>query len=87
MGSDMFTLFNVGDYESEYDAVPDNVQIASWYPQPSVISQSDAVIHHGGNNSFNECLYFGKPALIMPYVWDGGSGSGQFGLPDRKSVV
>ncbi|MGE4659618.1 MAG: glycosyltransferase [Arenicellales bacterium] len=64
-------LFNVGDYESEYDAVPDNVYIASWYPQPSVISQADAVIHHGGNNSFNECLYFGKPALIMPYVWDG----------------
>ena len=64
-------LFNVGDYESEYDAVPDNVQIASWYPQPSVISQADAVIHHGGNNSFNECLYFGKPAIIMPYVWDG----------------
>jgi len=64
-------LFNVGDYESEYDAVPDNVRIASWYPQPSVISQADAVIHHGGNNSFNECLYFGKPALIMPYVWDG----------------
>ena len=26
---------------------------------------------HGGNNSFTECLYFGKPALIMPYVWDG----------------
>jgi MGT family glycosyltransferase len=64
-------LFNVGDYESEYDAVPANIQIASWYPQPSVISQADAVIHHGGNNSFNECLYFGKPALIMPYVWDG----------------
>ena len=64
-------LFNVGDYESEYDTVPDNVQIASWYPQPSVISQSDVVIHHGGNNSFNECLYFGKPAIIMPYVWDG----------------
>ena len=64
-------LFNVGDYESEYDTVPDNVHIASWYPQPSVISQADAVIHHGGNNSFNECLYFGKPAIIMPYVWDG----------------
>jgi len=29
------------------------------------------VIHHGGNNSFTECLYFGKPALILPYVWDG----------------
>ncbi|TIN64568.1 MAG: glycosyl transferase family 1, partial [Mesorhizobium sp.] len=35
------------------------------------IPQVDAVIHHGGNNSFTECLYFGKPAIIMPYVWDG----------------
>ena len=45
--------------------------IESWFPQPSVIPQVDAVIHHGGNNSFTECLYFGKPAIIMPYVWDG----------------
>lgn len=29
------------------------------------------VIHHGGNNSFTVCLYFGKPAIIMSYVWDG----------------
>ena len=64
-------LVNVGDYQDAYDQVPDNVHIASWYPQPSVIEQVDAVIHHGGNNSFTECLYFGKPALIMPYVWDG----------------
>jgi UDP:flavonoid glycosyltransferase YjiC (YdhE family) len=47
------------------------VHLESWFPQPSVIPQVDAVIHHGGNNSFTECLYFGKPALIMPYVWDG----------------
>ena len=66
-------LANVGDYEAEYASfeLPGNVKIASWYPQPSVIPQVDAVIHHGGNNSFTECLYFGKPALIMPYVWDG----------------
>jgi MGT family glycosyltransferase len=64
-------LVNVGDYMDAYDGVPDNVHIASWYPQPSVIPQVDAVIHHGGNNSFTECLYFGKPAIIMPYVWDG----------------
>ena len=47
------------------------MHLASWFPQPSVIPQVDAVIHHGGNNSFTECLYFGKPAIIMPYVWDG----------------
>ncbi len=66
-------LANVGDYEAEYADfdLPGNVVTASWYPQPSVIPLVDAVIHHGGNNSFTECLYFGKPALIMPYVWDG----------------
>jgi MGT family glycosyltransferase len=64
-------LVNVGDYIESYGAVPDNVHIESWYPQPSVIPQCDAVIHHGGNNSFTECLYFGKPAIIMPYCWDG----------------
>ncbi len=64
-------LVNVGDYESEYGDMPDNVIIQGWYPQPSVIPQVDLVIHHGGNNSFTECLYFGKPAIIMPYVWDG----------------
>jgi MGT family glycosyltransferase len=64
-------LVNVGDYIGEYSDVPPNVHLASWYPQPSVIPLVDAAIHHGGNNSFTECLYFGKPALIMPYVWDG----------------
>ena len=51
--------------------MPPNVIVEEWFPQPSVIPQVDAVIHHGGNNSFTECLYFGKPAIIMPYVWDG----------------
>ena len=64
-------LVNVGDYKESYNEIPDNILIDSWYPQPSVIPQCDLVIHHGGNNSFTECLYFGVPAIIMPYVWDG----------------
>jgi MGT family glycosyltransferase len=64
-------LVNVGDYLDQYTDVPPNVIVDRWFPQPSVIPQVDAVIHHGGNNSFTECLYFGKPALILPYVWDG----------------
>jgi len=64
-------LINLGGSISEYGELPGNVHAESWFPQPSVIAQADAVIHHGGNNSFNECLYFGKPAIIMPYVWDG----------------
>lgn len=70
-GMDCRVLVNIGDYGDAYGSIPDNVHIESWYPQPSVIEQCDAAIHHGGNNSFTECLYFGKPALIMPYVWDG----------------
>ncbi|MGE4246724.1 MAG: nucleotide disphospho-sugar-binding domain-containing protein [Parvibaculaceae bacterium] len=64
-------LINLGGHVAEYGDLPGNVHAESWFPQPSVIAQADAVIHHGGNNSFNECLYFGKPAIIMPYVWDG----------------
>lgn len=64
-------MMNVGDNLAAYPDVPGNVHLAPFFPQPSVIPQVDAVIHHGGNNSFTECLYFGKPALIMPYCWDG----------------
>ena len=64
-------LINVGGYLDAYTSVPGNIFLDKWFPQPSVIPQADAVIHHGGNNTFTECLYFGKPSLIVPYVWDG----------------
>lgn len=64
-------LVNVGDYIDQYDEVPDNVIINSWYQQVAVLPHVDLFIQHGGNNSFNESLYFGIPPLIMPFVWDG----------------
>jgi MGT family glycosyltransferase len=64
-------LVNVGAYKDQYRDLPGNVIVESWFPQPSVIPQVDVVIHHGGNNSFTECLFFGKPAIIMPFAWDG----------------
>ena len=64
-------LVNVGGYKEQYTDLPPNVIAESWFPQPSVIPQVDVVIHHGGNNSFTECLYFGKPAIVMPFAWDG----------------
>ncbi len=70
-GSPFRALVNVGDYSSAYGDMPPNVIVSDWFPQPSLIPQVDAVIHHGGNNSFTECLYFGKPSIIMPFVWDG----------------
>lgn len=64
-------LVNVGANRDAYETVPDNVYIDSWFVQPSVVSQCDLFIHHGGNNSLGEALYYGVPSLIMPYCWDG----------------
>src|SRR5262249_25091988 len=64
-------LMAVGPYKDSYQTVPDNIHLEYWYPQPSVIPQVDLFIHHGGNNSLNEALAFGKPSLVMPYCWDG----------------
>lgn len=64
-------LVNVGGFLEDYVHVPDNVFLGSWFPQPSVVAECDLFIHHGGNNSFCEALYFGVPSLILPYCWDG----------------
>jgi MGT family glycosyltransferase len=64
-------LVNVGSYREQYDEVPGNVVIDSWFPQTAVLPHAEVFITHGGNNSFNESLYFGVPPLIMPFVWDG----------------
>ncbi|MEZ1314473.1 glycosyltransferase [Pseudomonas fluorescens] len=64
-------LINVGAYRDEYATVPDNVYLDSWFPQPAVLKECQLFIHHGGNNSFCEALYFGLPSLIIPYCWDG----------------
>ena len=62
---------NVGGFTEAYHTVPDNVLLGSWFPQPSIVAQADLFIHHGGNNSFCEALFFGVPSLVMPYCWDG----------------
>ena len=64
-------LVNVGGFLENYQQVPDNVCLGSWFPQPSVVAQADLFIHHGGNNSYCEALYHGVPSLVMPYCWDG----------------
>ncbi len=74
---DVFATFparffvNVGGFLEHYQSVPNNVYLGSWFPQPSIVTQADLFIHHGGNNSFCEALYYGVPSLVMPYCWDG----------------
>lgn len=64
-------LINVGAYREMYTTVPDNVYLDSWFAQPAALKECQLFIHHGGNNSFCEALFFGLPSLIIPYCWDG----------------
>lgn len=64
-------IVNAGPWRDDYAQVPDNVLLESWFPQPSLVEKSSVFIHHGGNNSFCEALYYGVPSLVMPYCWDG----------------
>lgn len=39
-------------------------------PQQSLLEHVDAMVHHGGNNSFTESVKAGVPALVLPFSSD-----------------
>jgi MGT family glycosyltransferase len=58
-----------GPRHDEYE-LADNMIGEEFLPQTSVLPHVDAVITHGGNNTVTECLWFGKPMLVLPIFWD-----------------
>ena len=60
-----------GSYKNDLAALAsDHVRIEEFVPQTAILPDVDLVIHHGGNNSFTECLYYGKAMVILPFSSD-----------------
>lgn len=52
------------------DLAGPGVCVAASVPQRALLAEVDAMVHHGGNNSFTECLAAGVPALVLPFSSD-----------------
>ncbi|KJY19517.1 UDP-glucuronosyl/UDP-glucosyltransferase [Streptomyces sp. NRRL S-104] len=52
------------------DLAGDRVVVAPSVPQQALLPHVDAMVHHGGANSFTECLHSGVPALVLPFSSD-----------------
>ena len=62
-------IVSMGPQHAELELAA-NMVGEEFLPQTSILPQVDAVITHGGNNTVTECLYFGKPMVVLPLFWD-----------------
>ncbi|MET9621950.1 glycosyltransferase [Streptomyces sp. NPDC006464] len=68
---DAAVIVAAGDRVTAMAGLADSaVHIAETVPQRWLLGHVDAMVHHGGNNSFTECLAAGVPAVVLPFSSD-----------------
>jgi MGT family glycosyltransferase len=53
------------------DALPGNVSVYDYVPQPLLLRRADLFVTHAGMNSSNEAAWHGVPVLCCPFFGDG----------------
>jgi zeaxanthin glucosyltransferase len=56
--------------KNKLGAIPDDWIVARELPQVAMLEYADLAIHHGGNNSVQECLGAGVRQLVLPFSTD-----------------
>ncbi|MFJ9948165.1 glycosyltransferase [Kitasatospora sp. NPDC091207] len=51
-------------------APPGRLVVAESVPQQDLLAHASLMVHHGGNNSFTECLTAAVPMLVLPFSSD-----------------
>ncbi|MGW1377466.1 macrolide family glycosyltransferase [Streptomyces sp. NPDC002446] len=72
-------VLQIGKYTDprELGAIPPNVEVHSWVPQPAILEQADAFVTHAGMGGCGEGLLAGVPMIAVP------QGAEQFLNADR----
>ena len=64
-------IAGAGAQEEALKGLPERkALVRSFVPQIRFLPQMDLFVHHGGNNSFTESLYYGAPTILLPFSSD-----------------
>ncbi|WP_344245317.1 macrolide family glycosyltransferase [Actinocorallia libanotica] len=65
-------VLQIGKYldPAELGAIPPNVEVRAWVPQPAILRQADAFITHAGMGGCSEGLLAGTPMIAVPQAVD-----------------
>ena len=67
--------------------VPDDWIVDRRLPQVAMLSGADLAIHHGGNNSVQECLAAGVRQLVLPFSTDQFANAADLARTGRAAVA